>query len=298
MPRCSPWTRSSAATRALRALRRLFAARLRAAPAGESSFEDMHWADPATGGAPRADWPTPSPTARAPADPHASVPATGPRSPSARSTRGSRSPRCRRPRAPRWRARCSADEPPARALARAHRRQGRGQSVLRRGAGPLAARDGRGPARRATGVVLARGVDEIVVPDTVQDVIMARLDRLDEAPLSAFQVASVIGRDFACACSSALAGRRRRARRSVGELEPRADLREGAAPELGLHVQARADARRRLRSSLAERRRALHLTIGARHRGALRRPARRALRGPRAPLLPRRGLGARRARTS
>src|SRR5262249_46405669 len=36
----------------------------------------------------------------------------------------------------------------------------------------------------------------IYVPDTVQGVIMARLDRLDEAPKRAIQTASVIGREF------------------------------------------------------------------------------------------------------
>jgi class 3 adenylate cyclase/tetratricopeptide (TPR) repeat protein len=44
--------------------------------------------------------------------------------------------------------------------------------------------------------VLARRLEEIVVPDTVQDVIMARLDRLPEEPKRALQIASVIGREF------------------------------------------------------------------------------------------------------
>jgi class 3 adenylate cyclase/tetratricopeptide (TPR) repeat protein len=43
---------------------------------------------------------------------------------------------------------------------------------------------------------LARPVDEIHVPDTVQDVIMARLDRLPEEPRRAIQTAAVIGREF------------------------------------------------------------------------------------------------------
>jgi class 3 adenylate cyclase len=44
--------------------------------------------------------------------------------------------------------------------------------------------------------VLARRLDEIVVPDTIQDVIMARIDRLEEAPKKTLQFASVIGREF------------------------------------------------------------------------------------------------------
>jgi len=46
------------------------------------------------------------------------------------------------------------------------------------------------------GSVVTRPVDEIDVPDTVQDVIMARLDRLDEEPKRALQTAAVIGREF------------------------------------------------------------------------------------------------------
>lgn len=39
-------------------------------------------------------------------------------------------------------------------------------------------------------------VADLQVPNTIQDVIMARLDRLDEAPRRALQTASVIGREF------------------------------------------------------------------------------------------------------
>ncbi|MFQ5946034.1 MAG: AAA family ATPase, partial [Anaerolineae bacterium] len=44
--------------------------------------------------------------------------------------------------------------------------------------------------------VLAKRLDEIFVPDTIQDVIMARVDRLEEAPKKTLQLASVIGREF------------------------------------------------------------------------------------------------------
>jgi class 3 adenylate cyclase/tetratricopeptide (TPR) repeat protein len=44
--------------------------------------------------------------------------------------------------------------------------------------------------------VLARRLEEIVVPDTIQGVIMARIDRLAEAPKKTLQLASVIGREF------------------------------------------------------------------------------------------------------
>jgi class 3 adenylate cyclase/tetratricopeptide (TPR) repeat protein len=44
--------------------------------------------------------------------------------------------------------------------------------------------------------VLTRLLDDVVVPDTIQDVIMARIDRLAEAPKKTLQLASVIGREF------------------------------------------------------------------------------------------------------
>jgi predicted ATPase/class 3 adenylate cyclase len=44
--------------------------------------------------------------------------------------------------------------------------------------------------------VLTRHISEIYVPDTIQDVIMARIDRLEEVPKKALQLASVIGREF------------------------------------------------------------------------------------------------------
>jgi class 3 adenylate cyclase/tetratricopeptide (TPR) repeat protein len=54
-----------------------------------------------------------------------------------------------------------------------------------------------GALRRANGgFELTRPIDEVDVPDTVQGVIMARLDRLDEEPKKAIQTAAVIGREF------------------------------------------------------------------------------------------------------
>ncbi len=54
--------------------------------------------------------------------------------------------------------------------------------------GALRQRDGR--------YMLTKHVSEIYVPDTIQDVIMARIDRLEEVPKRALQLASVIGREF------------------------------------------------------------------------------------------------------
>jgi class 3 adenylate cyclase/tetratricopeptide (TPR) repeat protein len=55
-------------------------------------------------------------------------------------------------------------------------------------AGALRQHDGR--------YILTKHVSEIYVPNTIQDVIMARIDRLEEVPKRALQLASVIGREF------------------------------------------------------------------------------------------------------
>ena len=44
--------------------------------------------------------------------------------------------------------------------------------------------------------VLSTRLDQVRIPDTIQDVIMARIDRLAEAPKKTLQIASVIGREF------------------------------------------------------------------------------------------------------
>src|SRR4029450_14150336 len=55
-----------------------------------------------------------------------------------------------------------------------------------------------GTLRREDGrVVLARELAEIAVPDTIQDVLIARLDRLADDARRAIQVAAGIGREFA-----------------------------------------------------------------------------------------------------
>jgi len=50
--------------------------------------------------------------------------------------------------------------------------------------------------REGNRYVLTKRLDEIVIPDTIQDVIMARIDRLADAPKKTLQLASVIGREF------------------------------------------------------------------------------------------------------
>jgi len=50
--------------------------------------------------------------------------------------------------------------------------------------------------RTEEGWILTQRLDDLVVPDTIQDVIAARIDRLPETPKRVLQAASVIGRQF------------------------------------------------------------------------------------------------------
>ena len=50
--------------------------------------------------------------------------------------------------------------------------------------------------REGTRLVVSRPLDAALVPDTVEDVVTARIDRLADAPRRALRVAAVIGREF------------------------------------------------------------------------------------------------------
>src|SRR5262249_38720596 len=51
--------------------------------------------------------------------------------------------------------------------------------------------------RRAGGCEAVQASSWTKVPDTIQDVILSRIDRLEQSPRKALQLASVIGREFA-----------------------------------------------------------------------------------------------------
>src|SRR5262249_22067400 len=149
--------------------------------------------------------------------------------------------------------------------------------------------------REGTRMVVSRPLDAALMPDTVQDVVTARIDRLADPPRRALRVAAVIGREFT----------RRLLDRLVDSGPPLDDvLRELRAVEL-IHEQrvfpevsyafkhARAHARRRVRlgPGAGAARPPPEARAGA---GAPpRRPGRGAARRPAPPLRRGRGLGAR-----
>jgi class 3 adenylate cyclase/pimeloyl-ACP methyl ester carboxylesterase len=65
---------------------------------------------------------------------------------------------------------------------------------------------------------LTRPLGDVRIPDTIQGVIMARIDRLPEASKTALQTASVVGREFTARLVERVASLGRDARQALGEL--------------------------------------------------------------------------------
>jgi tetratricopeptide (TPR) repeat protein len=111
--------------------------------------------------------------------------------------------------------------------------------------------------------VLARSLDEIVVPDTIQDVIMARVDRLDEAAKKTLQLASVIGREFTRRLLDRIADIPDRTEGTLRELKAIELIYEKALfPELAYMFKHALTHDVVYHSLLVQRRKELHRLIG------------------------------------
>src|SRR5262249_24055453 len=121
-----------------------------------------------------------------------------------------------------------------------------------------------GALRRENGrVVLARDPSDIAVPDSIQDVLVARLDRLADDSRRAIQVASVIGREFALRLLERITEAGERVRTQVEELRTLELIYEKAAhPELAYMFKHALTHDVAYESVLHDRRRGLHRTIG------------------------------------
>ena len=201
-------------------------------------------------------------------------------------TRASPRAACRRLRPRPWWS-GSSRRGRARRGAPADRPEGRGQSALRRGASQGLGRgrnastsQRRLPARASTST-------EVAVPDTIQGVIMARIDRLPEAAKRALQVASVIGREFSARLVERVAAMGDAGATGAGRAASGgADLREVRLTRARVHVQTRADSRRGVREPAPAAASGAASASGRGDRGAVRRPPPRALRDPRLALRP------------
>jgi transcriptional regulator with PAS, ATPase and Fis domain/tetratricopeptide (TPR) repeat protein len=121
-----------------------------------------------------------------------------------------------------------------------------------------------GALQRSAGtIVLARPLDDLAVPDTVQDVLIARIDRLAEDSRRAIQVASVIGREFALRLLARITDAGDRIRSHVDELRSVELIYEKALhPELAYMFKHALTHDVAYDSVLLERRTQLHGTIG------------------------------------
>ena len=113
------------------------------------------------------------------------------------------------------------------------------------------------------GLKLARPLSAVVIPDTVQGVIMARIDRLPEAPKAALQVASVIGREFSAQLVERVAALPQDARQALGELRAvELIYQKSAFPELAYLFKHALTHDVAYESLLKQHRRALHRRAG------------------------------------
>jgi class 3 adenylate cyclase/tetratricopeptide (TPR) repeat protein len=111
--------------------------------------------------------------------------------------------------------------------------------------------------------VLTRRRDDVVIPDTIQDVIMARIDRLEEAPKKTLQLASVIGREFTRRLLDRIAEIRERSDELLQELKAIELIHEKALfPELAYMFNHALTHEVAYNSLLMQRRRELHRLIG------------------------------------
>jgi class 3 adenylate cyclase/pimeloyl-ACP methyl ester carboxylesterase len=118
-------------------------------------------------------------------------------------------------------------------------------------------------SRENGGYRLARGIGDAAIPNTIQGVIMARIDRLPEASKSALQIASVIGREFTARLVERVSAIEREAPKVLGELRAVELIYEKSIyPELAYMFKHALTHDVAYESLLRQRRRALHRRVG------------------------------------
>jgi len=110
---------------------------------------------------------------------------------------------------------------------------------------------------------LSRDLSAVSVPDRIQDVLMARLDRLEEGPKRAIQIASVIGREFALRLLERISEAGDGIEEIVGELRALELIYEKSShPELAFMFKHALTHDVAYDSVLVARRRVLHRIVG------------------------------------
>src|SRR5262249_41544142 len=110
---------------------------------------------------------------------------------------------------------------------------------------------------------LVKSLGEVHVPDTIQDIIMARLDRLGDDGKRIVQIASVIGRQFLVRLLARVAGLSHRVEGLRRDLQPLEIIYEqGLVPEPAYIFKHAVIQDVAYQSLLLQRRRALHRAVG------------------------------------
>ncbi|MDP8927234.1 MAG: AAA family ATPase [Actinomycetota bacterium] len=111
---------------------------------------------------------------------------------------------------------------------------------------------------------LARPVEELRLPDTIQEVILSRIDRLQQAAREALQLGSVIGREFTGRLLARISDLESQLDEALGELK-RLELvyQKEYFPELSYMFKHALTHDVAYATLLRERRRALHRLVGA-----------------------------------
>ncbi|MGH8972501.1 MAG: ATP-binding protein [Acidimicrobiia bacterium] len=111
---------------------------------------------------------------------------------------------------------------------------------------------------------LQRAFDEIHIPETIQEVILARIDRLEREAKEAMQLASVIGREFTARLLDRISDPEAKLSEVLGELKALELIYEKAFfPELAYMFKHALTHDVAYAMLLAERRRILHGLVGA-----------------------------------
>jgi class 3 adenylate cyclase/tetratricopeptide (TPR) repeat protein len=117
--------------------------------------------------------------------------------------------------------------------------------------------------RENGGYRMVKGIEEVSVPDTIQGIIMARLDRLGEDGKRTVQLASVIGRQFLARLLARVAGLSERLEGLLGELKSLEIIYElGLLPEPAYIFKHAVIQDVAYNSLLRERRKELHRAVG------------------------------------
>ncbi len=122
-----------------------------------------------------------------------------------------------------------------------------------------------GVLRRSNGsYVLDQPIEQVVVPNTIQEVILSRIDRLDVEARQAIQLASVIGREFTVRLLNRISDVGAELEIALGELKGLELIYEKAYyPELSYMFKHALTHEVALSTLLVEKRRALHRIVAA-----------------------------------